>query len=541
MSSGLSDLNQSTPRHGLAAPDFFYSNLRIQETLTTIRYGIEARKGLIVVTGAPGTGKSTLLRKAATSLAANITCVFQSDPRVSFPDILRLILRHLGSDQSDEEESAMVRSCRLQLRSRLDQGQIVALFLDNAHQFPDRTLRYITQNFLTGSAEDPDGTLIQVVLAGRAELRRKLSQATLTPLRRRRPIVCELQPLNSGEIAAFIEQGLKTSNRPAEIFDERAVKRITLYANGNPGAVKSICQRALQLAGDSTHATITTDLIESAASDLNLRQFGDSPDSEIFSPQSDPLEFERPKRPEKFDNNDHDIPHKFLAAADVSTAPIFPPDSKEVDSARAQRRKQRTAAWTRRLTLLVILVGAAMMIKTEAALDVVSNWRATLNQIAAPYLQAPAKNKVAEEIPPERAVKTEPLVPLPGPDRPAELHEGAPAPSAGTSDPPAASPSENSFAGRRAKAAPKIAAPVNQARRPSIKVNASQQSETLQSRITKAIENRAIMGIEVSVVQGTAYLDGHVASERQRRAAERAARSVAGVERVRNRIAITFG
>ena len=41
MSSGLFDLNQSTARHKLAAPEFFYSNLRIQETLTTIRYGIE--------------------------------------------------------------------------------------------------------------------------------------------------------------------------------------------------------------------------------------------------------------------------------------------------------------------------------------------------------------------------------------------------------------------------------------------------------------------------------------------------------------------
>jgi osmotically-inducible protein OsmY len=63
----------------------------------------------------------------------------------------------------------------------------------------------------------------------------------------------------------------------------------------------------------------------------------------------------------------------------------------------------------------------------------------------------------------------------------------------------------------------------------------------LQTQIARAIENRAIMGVEVSVVRGTAYLDGHVATERQRRAAERAARSVVGVERVQNRIAITFG
>jgi type II secretory pathway predicted ATPase ExeA len=71
MSSGLFELNPSPAQHKLAAPDFFYSNLRIQETLTTIKYGIEARKGLTLLTGAPGIGKSALLRKAATELAAN--------------------------------------------------------------------------------------------------------------------------------------------------------------------------------------------------------------------------------------------------------------------------------------------------------------------------------------------------------------------------------------------------------------------------------------------------------------------------------------
>jgi osmotically-inducible protein OsmY len=104
---------------------------------------------------------------------------------------------------------------------------------------------------------------------------------------------------------------------------------------------------------------------------------------------------------------------------------------------------------------------------------------------------------------------------LPGPNRPAEIQEDI--------------------------TEPEIASPANQEHRPSTKVNSGQQNQDLQIQITKAIENRAIMGIEVSVVQGTAYLDGQVATERQRTAAERAARSVAGVERVRNRIAITFG
>jgi type II secretory pathway predicted ATPase ExeA len=539
MSSGLSDVNASPARHKLAGPEFFYRNLRIQETLTTIRYGIEARKGLTVIIGAPGIGKSTVLRKTATELASNTICVFESDPRATFSDILRLILRNLDGDQTDEDESSMVRSCRLQLRSRLDRGQIVALFLDNAHQFPDQTLRSITQTFLAGSAEDPEGTLLQVILAGRAELKTKISQATLTSIRRRRPIVCELQPLNSAEIGAFIEKGLGTSGRPAGIFDERAIKRIALYANGNPGTVNSICERALQLTGGSIDATIPAELIETAAGELDLRRFDNSSESEIFSPSSDTVN-DAPKPSEKFDN-DHDIPYEFLADEGISNAPIFPSHGEADGVNWPPPRKQRTTAWLRGLSLSVILVGVVAMIGTDTLHNIVRNGIATLHRRAEPYFRSSAQPEVPEQIPPETAIKTEPLAPLPGPDRPNEIQQDFPAPAAGQNDPPAASAPENSFAGRQGRSQAKITPPAKKERAPATKVTSGPERQDLQTQISRAIENRAIMGVEVSVVQGTAFLDGQVATERQRRAAERAARSVAGVERVRNRIAITFG
>jgi len=69
--------------------------------------------------------------------------------------------------------------------------------------------------------------------------------------------------------------------------------------------------------------------------------------------------------------------------------------------------------------------------------------------------------------------------------------------------------------------------------------NADARRKLLEAQVYKAIENRAIMGVDVSVINGTAYLEGRVATERQRAAAERAARGVAGIERVRNRIAVS--
>ena len=140
MTNGLSELNRSGE---FATGEFFYSNLRIQETLASLRYGVEARKGLTVLSGRAGAGKSALLRTTASGLASNITCVFQHASGLSFIDVLRLLVTSLRIDEAGEDEGSLVRSCRLELRSRLAQRQIVALFLDDAHELPEQTLRYL--------------------------------------------------------------------------------------------------------------------------------------------------------------------------------------------------------------------------------------------------------------------------------------------------------------------------------------------------------------------------------------------------------------
>jgi type II secretory pathway predicted ATPase ExeA len=539
MSSVFSDLDQSIAP---LAPEFFYSNLRIQETLTTIRYGIEARRGLTIVTGAAGIGKSTLLCRAATDLAPNTICIFGSDPRVSFADILRLILRHLDGDPANGDEASMLRTCRLQLRERLDQCRIVALFLDNAHQFQDATLRSIIQNFLVGSAEDPEGTLLQLILAGRPEIRTKISRAAATSVRCRKPVVCELQPLNSGEVAAFIEKSLKGNRRPPGIFDERAIKRIALYANGNPGMVNSICEKAWQLAGASTDASIPADLVEAAASELDLRRFDDAPKSEPVGLSSNTVKFADARAPDTFDD-DYDIPYKIAAHDEASRAPIFPPHAAGSDEVTWRAPKRRPAAWVRGLGLLVLLVCGVAIIGTDTLRDVAREGIATLDRAVMPYLKLAGQARISETPTiSETPAPTAALAPLPGPDRPVAINEDRPAaraPDNGRSA--AAPPSDKLLAPRQARPEPRATPPAHELSQPSRAANAGGRSGDLQTQISKAIENRAIMGVEVSVVQGTAILDGHVATERQRRAAERAARSVAGVERVRNRIAITFG
>jgi type II secretory pathway predicted ATPase ExeA len=563
--STRNDLSDRQPAvsSGFAGRDFFYSNLRIQEALTTIRYGIETRKGLIVVSGADGAGKTTLLRKAAGDLPAHILCVVVDDPKIDFSGLLGLLERSLETDEPAEEdvsandESDRVRHCQSLLRARLERCEIVALFIDDAQLLPDRTLRNVMQSFLGSGAEASEGALLQMVLAGGHALQTKLSHAALVPLRRRRPIVCELQPLAAAEIAAYIERGLVAGERPADLFDERAVKRIALFSDGNPRAINALCERALQLGG----ATVTAESIETAAQHLR-RSSGASPTlpkDSSFARFDDLFDGgENDERPEtlKFVESKQSAP-----AADPA---FFAHSSYERRLASWWPHGERLTSWVRGFTILTLIIGAAAMIPAQSinliarpaqrAADFASStWGEYLKTDSAPPAPqsppAPAPSREAAESvkgPSEAELKkmAEPdiLVPLAGPDRPAAVNQPPPSPSSQARENPAPERSSAPAARKIVKVPPEFTNRRDAARPASAPLKENlPPSRDLQDEVAKAIASRAIMGVEVSVVRGTAILDGHVATERQRRAAERAALSVSGVERVRNRIAITFG
>ncbi|MGH7794192.1 MAG: AAA family ATPase [Candidatus Binatia bacterium] len=535
MSRGLSELQSAFD--GFPAGHFFYSNLPIQETLTTIRYGIEARKGLVLIIGEAGIGKTTLLHKIAKESAANVTCIVESDPRVNFTEVLRLILRSLGIESAGADEPSMVRSCQLELRARLEKCQIFAMIFDNAHHLSEQTLRHVIKNFLGGSAADPDGTLVQLVLAGRPELKVKLSQAALVPLRRRTPILCELQPLNSQEIGSYIEHRLRSNNHAGELFDTRAVKRIALYTKGNPGSVNALCERAAQLADESTGTVIGAELIDDVARDLGFRE-------SAFVTENINIEknFEKPDQIEPSARRFH-LPEDYMEAVVGRT---FLDYNKGDERQGAFRPAKRRTAWSSVMLFLIAIGGAGVWMGTETARDSLSYWSGILNGMIA-RIQQPQASVNGSETAPESMTKAGSLEPLPTPailsppSDPYPAGNATQAPPETSLEPPTSNNGTDNSLTRDAKSRPRVPSPSNDERRAALKASSNQRNQDLQSQIIKAIENRAITGVEVSVVGGTAYLDGRVATERQRRAAERAAHSVAGVERVRNRISINFG
>jgi type II secretory pathway predicted ATPase ExeA len=506
-----------------AEPPPFHNNLHYREVLATLRYGIIARKGLILLIGDAGVGKSTVLHQLTRELDSNVTCIFESDPEANFTDLLRLILGNLEVPTDSRTSLSMMQRCKVILRSQLEQGRIVCLMIDNAERLRDESLEYLLHYFYSATPAERGENLLQIVLAGRPELREKLAQPRVRTLRLRSEVLCQLQPLQHKDIAAYLKTRLRAAGLSEETFDSAAIDRIAAYTHGNPHLINAISNRALQVSEQSPVTNITAEMVARAAHGLDL--------SEARRPAGETTKqnFEIPNESEE----------PFRLVDDDTTAVVgqtFLNYSFD-DPARRGRKTLRV------LLILLLLGGAAAWLQSEAGKSELSNWLGAQSgssgaqQRSQSEANAPA---LARQVVPTPAPDDEfssPSIsesaigspPLPDADKSVEI----PSPIQTEKGTEETSPANNPKPARKAPPPPSNDPQARLAQ------DSGMQRKLLEAKVYKAIENRAIIGVDVAVINGTAVLEGRVATERQRNAAERAARSVAGVERVRNRIAVS--
>jgi type II secretory pathway predicted ATPase ExeA len=509
-----------------AEPPPFHNNLHYREVLATLRYGIIARKGLILLIGDAGVGKSTVLHQLTRELDSNVTCIFESDPEANFTDLLRLILGNLEVPTDSRTSLSMMQRCKVILRSQLEQGRIVCLMIDNAERLRDESLEYLLHYFYSATPAERGDNLLQIVLAGRPELREKLAQPRVRTLRLRSEVLCQLQPLRDKDIAAYLKTRLRAAGLSEETFDSAAIDRLAAYTHGNPHLINAISNRALQVSEQSPVTNITAEMVARAAHGLDLsearRPAGETTKQNLEIPN----ESEEP----------------FRLVDDDTTAVVGQTFlNYTFDDPKQATRRGRKAF--RVLLILLLLGGAAAWLQSEAGKTQLSNWVGKLSEMVGSQQKLESNADV-----PLIAKQEVPATPEPGGEisSPSISESAIDSPPLTDADKSVEIPSpiqtekgtEEASPANNRKAARKAPPPASSDPQAPLAQDSGTQRKLLEAKIYKAIENRAITGVNVAVINGTAVLEGRVATERQRSAAERAARSVPGVERVRNRIAV---
>ena len=249
-------------------PRFSYSNSLYREAFATLRYGIESRKGFIVITGEAGTGKTTLLRRLMRTVEATVHTAFIFNTHLDFIELLRLVLADLGIAHSAQDRLTLMAQLNDYLIEQLNKDHIVSVLIDEAQNLSDAMLEELR---LLSNLETDKAKLIQIVLMGQPELERKLDQAKLRQLKQRVAVRCRLAPLRSDEVAPYILSRLQTVGyKGKELFDQDSVQKIALYSKGIPRLINVICDNALLIAYATSQSKVSAQIIDEVAKDLQL-------------------------------------------------------------------------------------------------------------------------------------------------------------------------------------------------------------------------------------------------------------------------------
>lgn len=224
---------------------FLYLTPQHSEALAHLEYALTGRKGITVLIGEAGTGKTTLLRAALDQVrGADIKCAHVSNPTLKRDEFYELVAGELGLSAAGGRSKAqfLVELNRL-VRLQLQAGGITALIIDEAQSLSFELLEEIR---LLANIESQSEKLLQVILVGQPELADRLNAPELRQLKQRIALRCTLTPLGMRETAAYIAGRIRIAGGDAaRVFTREAVALIYERSHGIPRLISVLCDNAL--------------------------------------------------------------------------------------------------------------------------------------------------------------------------------------------------------------------------------------------------------------------------------------------------------
>ena len=222
----------------------YFSARRTKEALQHLRYGIEDKKGFIVLTGEVGCGKTTLCRKLLEELdAREVETALLLNPRVSETELLRGIMKELGENVKARSKNDLLDKINDVLLERIEAGKEIVVIIDEAQNLSFEVMEMLR---MLSNLETYDQKLLQIILMGQPELNTKLKEERLRQFRQRVLVHYDLKPLNLHEVQLYISHRLTLAGSNGRVhFTPRAIKKVASGSLGIPRMVNNICDKSL--------------------------------------------------------------------------------------------------------------------------------------------------------------------------------------------------------------------------------------------------------------------------------------------------------
>ncbi|HCC57440.1 MAG TPA: general secretion pathway protein [Solibacterales bacterium] len=250
-------------------PNFLYRSAQHEEALANLIYGVQSRKGFIVLTGEVGTGKTTMLECLRDFLGSQeIPFAFLFNSRLTPEQFFEMLAYDFDLACSRQSKTEVLFALNAVLLARAETGPTTVLIVDEAHNLEWDVLEEIR---LLGNLENRRGKLLQIILAGQPELDRKLDLPELRQLKQRIALRTQLNPFPPEETALYIASRLGHAGRAhQDIFPPDVLAELHLRTEGIPRLINSVCDNLLLMAFAMESKVVTMPMLDEVTNDLRL-------------------------------------------------------------------------------------------------------------------------------------------------------------------------------------------------------------------------------------------------------------------------------
>jgi general secretion pathway protein A len=265
-------------------PRYLYLTRQIQESLAGLTYGIQNRKGFILLTGEVGTGKTTLLNRLLDWLhGQRVATAYIFNSRLDVNQLFDFIMAEFEIPCESREKSQVLLRLNQWLLDRYRIGETAVLIVDEAQNLTAEVLEEIR---LLTNLETSTEKLLQIVLTGQPELEEKLKLPQLRQLRQRITLRCRTAPLSLEETFGYIAERLRIAGANGEpVFSKESIQTVHMYSRGIPRIVNLLCEHALINAYVDSIRPVSSHLVEEVAREFQLDEIAPIAGAGFSAPQ----------------------------------------------------------------------------------------------------------------------------------------------------------------------------------------------------------------------------------------------------------------
>jgi general secretion pathway protein A len=250
-------------------PSFLFRSSQHEEALANLIYGVQSRKGFVLLSGEVGTGKTTMLeclRDFLHSQQIAFASLFNS--RLTVEQFFELLAYDLELQCNRHSKTEVLLALNNMLLERAGVGRTTVLIVDEAHNLEWDVLEEIR---LLGNLENRRGKLLQIILAGQQELDRKMEAPEFRQLKQRIALRCTLRGFDGNDSIAYINSRMTRAGLQNQtVFSAELMDEIRLRTQGIPRLINAVCDNLLLNCFALETRVATREMLDEVSADMHL-------------------------------------------------------------------------------------------------------------------------------------------------------------------------------------------------------------------------------------------------------------------------------